>query len=56
MKKIIMIVLAITAFVLMGSCASELDRKDCERRGRELGAEAKIMGSRCIVKGWGVIR
>ncbi len=56
MKKIIITVLAIVAFGLMLSCASELDRKDCARKGRELGAEAKIMGNRCVIKGWGVIR
>lgn len=56
MKKIIMIALAIAAFGLMLSCASELDRKDCARKGRELGAEAKIVGNRCIIKGWGAIR
>ncbi len=56
MKKIIIIitVLAIAAFGLM--CASELDRKDCAIKGRELGAEAKIVGNRCVIKGWGVIR
>lgn len=56
MKNFIMISLAIAVFGLMLSCASELDRKDCARKGRELGAESKIVGNRCIIKGWGVIR
>lgn len=51
--------IAVVAVVLLGavvSCGSEQDRLECARKGHELNAEAKIIGSRCVVKGWGEVR
>lgn len=56
MKKFAIAVLAVAVFGLLLSCASEIDRRNCESKGAELGAEARLVGNRCVVKGWGSIR
>lgn len=56
MKQFAIAVLAVAVFGLIVSCGAEIDRLDCARKGRELNAEAKMIGNRCVVKGWGVIR
>ena len=55
MRKIIITVVVVLALFGIGSCASVLDQKNCQLRGEQLGAEARVVGNRCIVKGWGVV-
>lgn len=56
MKEFAIAVVAVALFGAIVSCGSEMDRLDCARKGRELNAESKIIGSRCVVKGWGEVR
>lgn len=55
MRKIIIAVLVVLALFGMGSCATVLDQKNCQLKGEQLGAEARMVGNRCVVKGWGVV-
>ena len=53
---IAVVAVAVALFGALVSCGSEMDRLDCARKGRELNAESKIIGNRCVVKGWGEVR
>lgn len=56
MKEFAIAVVAVALFGVIVSCWSEMDRLDCARKGRELNAESKIIGNRCVVKCWGEVR
>lgn len=46
-------VIGITLFLLAMGWAGKQDEDNCASKGRELNAPAQLVGSHCMVKGWG---
>ena len=46
-------VIGITLFLLAMGWADKQDEDNCASKGRELNAPAQLVGSHCMVKGWG---
>lgn len=46
-------VVGLTLFLLVMGWAGKQNEENCASKGRELKAPAQLVGSHCMVKGWG---
>lgn len=46
-------IVGIALFCAAMSWANDQDEENCASKGRELNAPAQLVGSHCMVKGWG---
>lgn len=52
-KIILLWLLGILAFCFLVAWAGNETENNCKEKGRRLNAPAELVGSHCLVKGWG---